>query len=208
MIHVDDQLPAYLLGTLEREARLTVEHHLARCETCSAALEGLRPATEALAASVTPVTPPAGLGARLFAYIRGEGRFADFVPELARLFDLDEASARALVAQLPQPDAWMEGPAPGVLLLPVAGGPRLEGAMAAFVKLAPGTLFPAHRHSGEEVNYVLQGGFREDSGHEVWPGERLDKTAESSHAYVALEGPDCIAASILWGVVEFAEGAS
>ena len=200
--HVDEELPEFLLGTLTGEARDEVVRHLAACDACARLGERLRASTEALAGSVTPVAPPPRSRTRLMSFVRGEGRFADLLPDVARLFDIDLAEAREYVARLQDPSAWMDGPAPGVSLLPLQGGPRLEGAMAAFVRLAPGTTFQMHAHHGEETNYVLQGGFREDSGLEVWPGDFLDKASGSVHAYTALEGPDCIAATVLKGVIE------
>jgi putative transcriptional regulator len=205
MAHVDDQLPELLLGTLEARTREDVERHLEACAACRKQWDALRPATEALVQELPSEPPPPALGRRLMEFIRGEGRFADFAGEVARLFDVEVDTARELLRQVRDPNAWMDGPAPGVALLPVASGPRLEGAMAAFVRLSPGASFPTHTHGGQELNFVLQGGFREDTGREVWPGQQLEKRSGTTHAYVALEGPDCIAASILWGEIRFAE---
>ena len=203
--HVDDLLPEYLLGTLAQESGREVERHLHQCVACARLHARLGRATEALSAHVTPRVPALPVQERLMAFIRGEGRFADFIPEVARMFDVDEATARQLVHRLSEPEAWMEGPAPGVSLLPVEGGPRLMGAFSAFVRLQPGKTFPTHTHGGTEKNFVLQGGFREDSGLEIWAGESLEKTSGTTHAYVALEGPDCIAASVVWGEIQLKE---
>lgn len=201
--HVDDQLPEYLLGTLGEEERQAVAHHLTRCAVCARRHEQLHPATEPLAASVSPLPPPSRVGERLRAFIRGEGRFADFVPAVARLFDLDPATARGLLALLSRPDSWLEGLIPGVAMMPVEGGPRLEGSLATFVRLPAGCRFPTHTHGGEETTFVLQGGFREDSGREVWPGEFLERHTGTTHTFVAVEGPDCIAASVVRGELHF-----
>lgn len=197
--HVDDLLPEYLLGTLAQESRRDVERHLSQCVACSRLQVRLGRCTEVLAAAVPPRAPAPPVQERLMAFIRGEGRYADFIPDVARMFDVDEATARRLLTQLHQPDAWMEGPAPGISLSPVEGGPQLAGAFSAFVRLPPGKTFPLHTHTGTEKNFVLQGGFREDSGLEIWAGECLEKGSGTTHAYVALEGPDCIAASVVWG---------
>ena len=89
--------------------------------------------------------------------------------------------------------------------MPVEAGPAKSGMLAAFVRLAPGVRFPRHTHHGHEWNLVLEGGFREDSGHEVWPGELLEKQSGSAHDFVAIEGPACIAAALIDGVTSFDE---
>ncbi len=200
--HVAEELPEFLLGTLSEQARREVEAHLKECDVCTRRCEQMILSTDVLADSVEPLVPPPRVRARLLSFVRGEGRFEDLLPDVARLFDLELAEAREHVARLQDPSAWMDGPAPGISLLPLQGGPRLEGSMAAFVRMAPGTTFQMHAHHGEETNYVLQGGFREDSGIEVWPGDFLDKVSGSVHAYTALDGPDCIAATVVKGVIE------
>ena len=45
---------------------------------------------------------------------------------------------------------------------------------AAFVRLPPGSRFPQHTHHGHEWNLVLEGGLREGSGRETWPGEVME----------------------------------
>ncbi len=197
--HVDDQLPEYLLGTLGEEDHHQVARHLSRCTACARLHAQLHPATRLLAASVPPRAPSPHARERLLSFIRGEGRFADFVPDVARLFDLAPATAGQLLARLEEPGEWHEGPVPGVTLMPVTGGPRVEGALTAFVRLSPGRRFPTHTHGGEELTFVLQGGFREDSGREVWPGECLEKQEGTTHGFVAVNGPDCITAAVVRG---------
>ena len=52
-------------------------------------------------------------------------------------------------------------------------GPAREGTLAGILRLSPGVRYPRHTHHGREWNLVLEGGFREDDGHEVWPGEEV-----------------------------------
>jgi putative transcriptional regulator len=77
--------------------------------------------------------------------------------------------------------------------------------LAAFVRLPPGVRFPKHTHHGHEWNLVLEGGLREGTGRETWPGEVLEMHEGSTHDFEALEGPACIAAALIDGVTSFEE---
>ncbi|MGQ0506779.1 MAG: cupin domain-containing protein, partial [Myxococcaceae bacterium] len=161
---------------------------------------------DSLARDAVPVAPSPEARRRLLRTIRGPARFADLLPAIAQLFDLPLEEVRAMVDGLFDPSRWMEGPAPGISLFPVQTGPRYPEAFAGFVRVLPGRKFPSHRHTGAELNLVLQGGLREvDTGKEVWAGEQLTKDAGSEHAYVALEGSDCIAASVVNGFIELTD---
>jgi putative transcriptional regulator len=205
MNHLDDILPELLLGTLDTPAREAAERHLAGCERCRAEAARLSPGAEALMTLVEPMEPPPGVLARVVAEMESPGRFARFAEKVGAFFDLTREKALALLESLSDPGAWLPGPAEGIQVLPVEAGPAKAGMLAAFVRLPPGVRFPRHTHHGHEWNLVLEGGFREDSGHEVWPGEVLEKDESSTHDFVALEGPACIAASLINGVVGFAE---
>lgn len=205
MTHLDDILPELLLGTLDLAERQAAEQHLATCERCRAEADRLAPAVEGMTALVEPVAPPAGVLARVVGEMEGAGRFARFAREVAAFFDLTRERALALLESLSQPDAWLPGPTDDIQMVPVETGPAKAGMLAAFVRLPPGVRFPRHSHHGHEWNLVLQGGFREDSGHEVWPGEVLEKADGTAHDFVALEGPACIAAALIDGVTSFEE---
>jgi hypothetical protein len=75
-----DDIAAYALGALdEREAAL-LEQHLAECEACAAQLAWLRPAVDAIPASVEQVTPPPALRERLLTVVREEAGEAGDAP--------------------------------------------------------------------------------------------------------------------------------
>lgn len=205
MAHLDDILPELLLGTVDPSTQQAAEQHLAGCERCRAEVARLSPGVDGLAALGVPEAPPPGVLSRVVAEMEGSGRFARFAGKVAAFFDLTREKALALLESLSDPEAWMPGPVEGIELLPVETGPAKAGMMAAFVRLSPGVRFPRHTHNGHEWNLVLEGGFREDSGHEVWPGELLEKDSGSTHDFVALEGPACIAAALIDGVTSFEE---
>ncbi|RKG62020.1 transcriptional regulator [Corallococcus sp. AB011P] len=203
MEHLDDILPEWLLGTLEPARHNAAARHLDGCARCRAEVARLTPAVDALGALVEPVAPPASVITRLMEQMEGPGRFARQAGKVAAFLDLAEARARELLESMAEPANWMPGPVEGVELMPVETGPAREGMMAAVVRLQPGARYPRHAHLGREWNLVLEGGFREDSGHEVWPGDELEKTDGSLHDFTALQGPACICVTVLDGVTSF-----
>jgi putative transcriptional regulator len=205
MAHLDDILPELLLGTVDASTRQAAEQHLAGCERCRAEVARLSPGVEGLEALVTPGEPPPRVLARVVAEMEGPGRFARFAEKVAAFFDLTREKTLAVLESLSDPESWVEGPVEGVQLMPVETGPAKAGMMAAFVRLAPGVRYPRHTHHGHEWNLVLEGGFREDSGNEIWPGEVLEKEPGSVHDFAAIDGPACIAAALIDGVTSFDE---
>jgi putative transcriptional regulator len=205
MTHLDDILPELLLGALDPPARQAAERHLAGCERCRAEMARLSPGVEGLMTLVEPVEPPPGVLARVMAEMEGPGRFARFAEKVAAFFDLTREKTLELLESLSNPAAWQPGPAEGIQVLPVQAGPAKAGMLTAFVRVPPGARFPRHTHHGHEWNLVLEGGFREDSGHEVWPGEVLEKDESTTHDFTALEGPACIAAAVINGELSFEE---
>jgi putative transcriptional regulator len=195
MVHLDDILPELLLGTLDAPARLEAERHLASCAHCRAESERLAPAMRGLALSVAPVEPPPAVLARVVAGMEGPGRLARFADKVARLFDVGRDKALRLLESLSEPAAWQPGFMPGMDFVPVEAGAGREGMAAMLVRFAPGMEFPHHEHAtGDEWTLVLEGGLREDSGAEAWPGELMVKAEGSAHALSTLPGPACVVA--------------
>jgi putative transcriptional regulator len=203
MNHLEDILPELLMGTLDLQGRQAAERHLASCERCRSEVARLVPAVEGLTALVAPVEPPPTVLSRVMAEMEGPGRFARFADKVAAFFDLTREKTLALLESLSNPSAWAPGPAENTEILYVEAGPRKAGMLTAIVRVPPGVRFARHTHHGREWNLVLEGGFREDSGHEVWPGEILEKEEGTTHDFVALEGPACIAAAVIDGEVAF-----
>ncbi|MCP3139685.1 dimethylsulfonioproprionate lyase family protein [Pyxidicoccus xibeiensis] len=205
MNHLDDILPEWALGTLDAATAEVAERHLTECARCRA--EALRwvPAREGLTALVAPVEPPPQVLSRLMEQVEGPGRLARFADRVAAFFDLTRERALEVLAAVSDPAAWMPGPVEGSELMPVEAGPAREGMLAGILRLHPGVRYPTHTHHGREWNLVLEGGFREDDGHEVWPGEELEKTESSAHGFTALDGPACLCASVLEGMASFEE---
>lgn len=194
--HVDEQLPEFILGTLPPEARGAVDTHLARCAACHGLFESLSRGLLIPEMQRAAPVPADGLG-RLLSQVSGTRRFAHLVPRVAALFHLDEAATLALLERVDAEEGWEEGPAEGVTLLPVTAGPGLENALAAVVRLQPGATFPEHAHPGSERVLVIQGGYREEGGVEMWRGDLSVRETGTSHAFTALEGLPCLCCSVL-----------
>ena len=71
-----DDVGAYLLGALNDLERKAFERHLAGCAECQEEVERLRPAADALPASVKQLEPPPGLKARLMAEVERDTKVA------------------------------------------------------------------------------------------------------------------------------------
>ena len=138
--------------------------------------------------------PPKGALGRMLARARG-GRLSYFVSEVAELFDLSLEDAGKLLARAEGSEGWEDGPGPGVKLMPVDAGPRVGEAMTALVKLEGGADFPHHPHLGPERVRVLEGGYRDSQGVEVWRGEVQDMAAATEHSFTSFDGVGCICAS-------------
>ena len=218
--HVDGWIPELVLGTLDGPTRAAVEVHLERCDRCAAEVVAMGDALSLLALSLPPEPPPAILRTSLLTSVveeqqrreartaAGRGRFAAFADRLASFFDVGRERARALVELLADPAAWTPGPAEGIQLIHVEAGARFARADAGFVRMAPGVRFPHHRHIGDEIALVLEGGFVEPDGTVALAGDSHDLEAGASHDFVALPGEGCVFAAVVQGGIEFAEGVS
>jgi putative transcriptional regulator len=152
--------------------------------------------------AVAPAAPSAPLRARVFSSLQAGGRYGVFADRVARLFDLTIDAARQHLQRLEESDPWMPGPAAGIEMRGVRPGPGCAGALATFLRLTPGVVFPRHAHVGEEVSVVLEGGLRDSTGRELSRGGELYKPAGSEHDLVALDGLPCITATIAFGGIE------
>jgi putative transcriptional regulator len=124
-------------------------------------------------------------------------RYAPFFDQLAAMFDVEESTLRQSLASAGDVKNWKPSGLPGVRLFTMTAGPRAEGAEATLVRFAPGMSFPKHRHHGEEVTLILEGGYVDERGTEYHPGD-LDarNAADAVHAFRTFPGEPCVAASV------------
>ncbi len=144
-----EQAALYLAGALPAEERATFEAHLdAGCPDCAAELRELDAAVVDLAALVDPVSPDPKTRVALLARIAGQRQPA------ARRERSRETVQRADGA------TWRDTRVPGMQarLLYID---RRAGRYAALLRMAAGSRYPAHRHSGPEECLVLEGDMRD-----------------------------------------------
>ena len=77
-----------------------------------------------------------------------------------------------------------------------------RGMRACLVWAAPGARNERHRHGGDEVILVLQGGLRDEHG-TYGPGEICRSRKGSTHTEEALPGDDCFCYVVYYGTLEF-----
>jgi len=155
----------------------------------------------ALADADSPEAPPTGLRARLLTSVGRKGRHGRYVDRVARIFRISPDDAEKLLARAEDPSSFMPSPVPGVDVVPVET-PAFPNALAVVARIQPGVRFPRHRHVGDEIMLILEGGLREEEGAEVWRGDELLRDEGTSHSFVALEGEPCIAVSLVEGNIE------
>jgi putative transcriptional regulator len=214
--HVDDWIPELVLGTLDQDTRATVEEHLHRCERCSAEAAAMGEALSLMALSLPAEPPHPTVRTSVLASVVEEqerragrraepARFSAFVDQVARFFDVTSGRARALLALLDEPAAWTPGPGRGIQLMHIQAGARFAAADAGFVRMAPGARFPQHRHVGDELGLVLEGGLIDEDGTVARAGETHDREAGSAHHFIALPDEGCVFAAVVEDGIEILE---
>ena len=128
--------------------------------------------------------------AALRAAMTGPRRLDRFVGQVAAFLDIDAAAALALLARADTSEDWLS--AGGISVLPAPTGPRAADALATLCRIQPGASLDDHAHEAPEDTLVLEGGFRDTAGHELWPGDALRMPAGSHHALTALPGLPCL----------------
>jgi quercetin dioxygenase-like cupin family protein len=151
------------------------------------------------AGAVAPLAPAGAVRARLLATLGSAERFRPFFETLRRTFDLAPDGLAEVLRRIDATDGWQEGPMSAFRYFHFQAGPALAGFETGVVRLAPGAVFPRHRHRGAERTLVLDG-FVEDGGRVSGPGTILEMPAGSSHDYRACQGRDLIVVSMHGGI--------
>lgn len=197
----DDELAELALGTLPAAHRAALARDLGPDALAVAETEAAE-VLSSLALALPPARLPPGLRDRLLASARGPARFAPFIDRLTRMVDLAGERVQALLASLAHPATWQPTPGPNVHLVHFDGGPACAAADAGFVRVAAGTVFPPHRHLGEETVLVLQGSYSDSGGAVVRAGDTVKMPQDSRHHFTAGPDEDLIYAVVVFGGIE------
>lgn len=199
-------LPEYLLGSLEPAEHARVERALETTPTLAAEARQLSDTFARLAADSSPhQTAPPALERRIRQSLMAEHRFDDFLPRLSAFFDVPADSLRRVlrdVDKAPSPP-WQTAGRKGIHLLPVTGGPRVRQAQCHLVRLAPGTVFPEHRHTDTEWGLILQGLAIEGGGKTFAPGDIVYQQPDSRHQFRAAGKRPLVVALVLLGEIQW-----
>lgn len=143
------------------------------------------------------LAPPRRPWQRITSALEGAKRLAHLAPVLADHFAVTVAAAVELLDRVDVVEAWLEGPGPGVWLMPVVAGAKWEGFITTLLKLEPNAQFPLHQHGSEERVLLLEGGYRDDQGGlEFWRGELDVRALGTVHSFTALPELGCVCASV------------
>ncbi len=197
--HVSELISDFALDTLSEDQRSRFTAHIADCDQCAMELATTQKALTAMAAPLAASAPSPKLRDRLIEAIALGSRFDDFADRVAALFDLPVDKAKRYLDRIDDPSRWIEGPGPGVLMLPIRPGPTFTGSMSGFVKVHTGKEFPHHTHVGEEQSIVLQGACVDPDGTVYRRHQDIMYSPGSSHSFTVIEDLDFIAAVRLAG---------
>jgi hypothetical protein len=185
---IRELLPLYALGILEPDELQSVERAVARDPSLAAELLAFQDTAHQL---VAPIAPSPAVKTRLLASVGG-GPFERFAQRIGALFDVTVDRARELLGLIERPASW-ELQAPGISLVHFDGGPAYAAADCGFIRLTPGTIFPFHKHLGEESCVVLEGAvFDPTNNRVIEAGGDCIQPVGTEHALINRGSVDCL----------------
>ena len=198
----DSRWTEYALGLLDPEMRRELERELDRSAVARRELSKVMEGLEATALASPEVAPSPRLRETILASLGPATRFEGLRERLSTFLDLSAKSTRELVAEIAhvarRDGPWEDDQVPGLRLLHFDGGVRVAEAHCGLVHIEPGTLYPPHRHRGDEWAFILQGCAEEDSG-AVWrPGDLVHQPAGSTHAFRVVGNEPFVFAVVLY----------
>jgi quercetin dioxygenase-like cupin family protein len=148
-----------------------------------------------------PASVPAGSLERLMLEVAEPPlRYAPFFDRLSELWDLSERDVRGLLERTRDTRAWRRAPLPGLELVRIQGGPRIEGTEAYLARFAPGMTFPPHSHNGREDVLILEGSYTDDHGKIFRSGDVHVMEAGGEHSFTIAPDEACVAAAVHHGI--------
>jgi quercetin dioxygenase-like cupin family protein len=141
---VHDQVTLYVVGALPVDEAREFEEHLDRCEPCQKALQSFSRVGDELAIA-TAVAPRPSLRARVLQRISSD--------RMAARLALDGGAVEFVrSAGIPREQGAIRGVQFKLLYRDTD-----RACSTKVVRLAPGTIYPSHRHGGVEELFVLEG---------------------------------------------------
>lgn len=191
-----DLIPDYVLGALPAEEQRHVQELVQQSPELQREVDRVSEALAATAERLAPALAPVDLRSRLVDTLRGVDRFAPFFDDLVRLFDLPVETIRKLLARIDGFDwetSLLGVQLHGAELFHFPVGPRLRdsGAAGGVVRIRAGVTFPQHRHHGDEVTFVLEGGYIAD-GTTYGPGSLIPMSTGTEHDYQSAPERDLV----------------
>jgi hypothetical protein len=191
---IRELLPLYALGILEPDELQLVERAVAKDPQLAAALVAYQDTTHQLAALAAPIDPSPAVKSRLLASVGG-GALDRFAQRLGALFDVTVERAREFLGLIERPASW-ETQVPGIALVHFDGGPAYAAADCGFIRLAPGAIFPYHKHLGDEACVVLEGAVYDPTNDRmIEAGDDYSQATGTAHALINKGSVDCVFAA-------------
>ncbi len=151
-----------------------------------------------LLARALPVgTPRVDLRDRLLAQLAGRERFTPFLDRLMQLFDLEESATRIQLEAIVDPQAEWDEMGNGCSFRDFDGGPAIGEAHGGLVRVAPGSVFPQHRHVGEERMLILQGQVADEHGGHFRAGDEIVMGDGTTHELRVIGDQELIYAAVI-----------
>jgi anti-sigma factor ChrR (cupin superfamily) len=119
---------------------------LARAGADVAEADADRDVAAMLALAIEPVAPPAEAKRQILDTIRRRGELDESLPQKSRTIRAGEGR-------------WYRQPVEGLEVMPLSVD-KERGIATIMMRLAPGTILPAHDHQGAEESYVVSGSCR------------------------------------------------
>jgi putative transcriptional regulator len=204
MNHILPLLPDYLLGALPKEQEREIDALVAQSPSLRREVDQIAEALTRTAESLPRLRPSPTLRSRLLDTLGSVDRFAPFLDDLTRLFQLPAQSLRRLLGRIDghEWETTLQGVSlQGTELFHFQVGPALAatGAAGGVVRVRPGVTFPRHSHGGNETTYVLEGGYCID-GRVFGPGAAIEVSTGVEHDYVAAPERDLVLAVLHRGI--------
>jgi anti-sigma factor ChrR (cupin superfamily) len=182
-------LALYALGVLASEEAQVVAERLNANETPSTTeLRAVEQVVGLLGYMAPVASPPLALKAKLLERIQAEAAAEARIPSVRS--PIDVASLR-----------WEPSAYPDVSFHWLRQD-ETTGTCTAFVKIAPGCRYTAHRHVGGEECLVLQGGFRDRRGEYHAGSFVYYEPGSIHHDFQALDGEECLLFVVAHGGLE------